>query len=43
MILVVSCFENLRSLEVTYFEWYDDVRESFESAWICSFYDVFFT
>ena len=43
MMLVVFGFENLRSLEVTFFEWYDDVCESFESAWICSFYYVFFT
>ena len=32
------CFENLRSLEVTSFEWYDDARESFEFAWICMCY-----
>ena len=31
------CFENLRSLEVTSFEWYDDARESFEFAWIYMF------
>lgn len=37
-LLFYFCFENLRSLEVTSFEWYDDARESFEFAWICICY-----
>ena len=38
VVFFVFLFFNLRLLEVTFFERYDDARESFEFAWICICY-----
>lgn len=38
VVFFLFLFFNLRLLEVTFFERYDDARESFEFAWICICY-----